>query len=203
MSPGFTPAVVGLLPDRQHWEKSMAWQGRTGFCRDPNRTRVHQGPGGTWALLPSVCPHLLPSPWGCGAQLGSEPDVHPVSPTTATPPVRRERENRHHRTENSSWSCARLWACCWSSCFLSTWLDVLRNFSVMSRGVQTGWMGSTFPRELISSTSDTLEPLLQGTGSLVTYCHPGTEGQPTPLHHQLKPPHTEQRPDGDPSRWGD
>lgn len=69
-----------------------------------------------------------------------------------------------HHTENSSWSCVRLWACCWSSSLLSTWLDVLRNFSVMSRGVQTGWMGSTFPSELMSSISDTLEPLLQGKG---------------------------------------
>lgn len=67
----------------------------------------------------------------------------------------------HPHTENSSWSCARLWARCCSSSVLSTWLDVLRNCSVMSRGVHTGWMGSTLPSELMSSTSDTLEPLLQ------------------------------------------
>lgn len=34
----------------------------------------------------------------------------------------------------------------------------------MSRGVQTGWMGSTLPSELMSSISETLEPLLGGKG---------------------------------------
>lgn len=117
-------------------------------------------------------PLCLPTPsalplglWGtAGLRAPCSPLSVPPLPAPAASPVRREKENRDHRTENSSWSCARLWACCCSSCFLSTWLDVLRNCSVMSRGVQTGWMGSTFPRELISSTSDTLEPLLQGTG---------------------------------------
>lgn len=142
-----------------------------GQDRDTAGTCVHQGAGSRGiprAPFTPLCPHRPPRcaagqswarslPWRCPAL------PVPPPPAPATPGVRRERAEEQ-RTENSSWSCVRLWARCWSSSLLSTWLDVLRNFSVMSRGVQTGWMGSTLPSELMSSISETLEPLLGGKG---------------------------------------
>lgn len=154
-SPVLTPDVGDTF--------QRAWLGRSAQGHRQDLCAPGSGQAGNTQGPPQLCLPTSPSL----APLGSEPPLV-LSPLPAPslqplPPVREERGGEH-RTANSSWSCVRLWVCCWSSSVRSTWLDVLRNCSVMSRGVQTGWMGSTLPSRLMSSISDMLEPLLYGKG---------------------------------------